>query len=439
VTNTKFFEYMFRQSTEVRKLLSKQKELPQNLTVKQQAKFLADNLPGPEATTIWEWCNKFERDQEYLDKVFSRNGHQPSAAVAEIKLEKFSEVQVKKLNWLWANRIPEGFLTIFAGVPGKGKSLATIDVAARVSTGAPFPFGDKTPPGDVLILSAEDDPSMIIRPRLDVAKADVSRVYHVKMVKVTLADGAVGELAFSLERDLEKLEEELAKLPNAKLIIIDPLSAYLGKGTDAFKEAEVRRVLAPLTMMAATKGITIIAIMHLKKGDAAPLMRVINSVGFVATARTVWGFGNDPVSEKPCMVPMKNNLGPLGKAISYIVETSPHHVADGVSRIVWGKEFEITADEALRDMQHTGRVATKLVEITLWLQDALKDGPVSVPSLTAKAKQLEYGWRTVERVKEHMGVKSSKAKTFGGVWFWSLPVEEVPEPDPEAKTASKET
>src|SRR5208283_2021212 len=164
--------------------------------------------------------------------------------------------------WLWNQRIPLGKLTIFAGDPGKGKSLVTVDVAAHLSKGENFPDGSRCSVGDTIFLSAEDDAADTVRPRLDAAGADVSRIHRVKAVKVTLADGGTGDSIFSLERDLEKLDEAIGRIPSTQLIVIDPVSAYMGK-VDTHRDAEIRRVLAPLADVASRRSVGVVGIMHL--------------------------------------------------------------------------------------------------------------------------------------------------------------------------------
>jgi len=87
-----------------------------------------------------------------------------------------SDVQPKRLRWLWTGRLPLGMFCGVEGDPGEGKSLICIDIAARVSTGREFPDGTKPEPGDVIIISGEDDPAITLRPRLEAAGADLSRV-----------------------------------------------------------------------------------------------------------------------------------------------------------------------------------------------------------------------------------------------------------------------
>jgi hypothetical protein len=240
-------------------------------------------------------------------------GQRPVETSAEIELESFSQILPEDVSWLWLGRIPAGKVTLFVGNPGKGKSLATIDLAARVSCGCTFPDGSVCAQGEVLILSAEDAASDTVRPRLDAAGADVARVHRIKAVKVTLADGQKGESAFSLERDLAKLEEMLTKQPGFRLIIIDPLTAYLGTKVNSWCDAEVRALLTPLVEFAARSGVAVVGIMHMRKSETDAMLRVSGSIAFVAAARTVWGFGEDPDNPSlRVMVPVKNNLAPLG-------------------------------------------------------------------------------------------------------------------------------
>lgn len=122
-------------------------------------------------------------------------------------IRSFSEIKPQPLKWLWPARIPLGKITLIVGDPGLGKSLATIDIAARVSRGTSFPDGQACEPGAVIILSAEDDPADTIRPRLDSAGADVTRVHILEGVRVTLTDNSTAERPFDLETGIASLED----------------------------------------------------------------------------------------------------------------------------------------------------------------------------------------------------------------------------------------
>jgi hypothetical protein len=123
-----------------------------------------------------------------------------------------------------------------------------------VTCGTTFPDGATCEPGSVVFLSAEDDPADTIRPRLDAAGADVSRVHVLEAVRVLLSDGSPTDKLFNLETDCAHLEAELHERPDVQLIVIDPLSAYLG-GTDSHSNAEIRGLLSPLESMAARCGV----------------------------------------------------------------------------------------------------------------------------------------------------------------------------------------
>jgi putative DNA primase/helicase len=342
-------------------------------------------------------------------------GQRPHETSAEVELESFSQVHPEKVRWLWDTRIPLGKLTIFAGDPGKGKSLVTVDVAARLSRGGTFPDGGCCGVGDTIFLSAEDDAADTIRPRLDAAGADVSRVHRVKAVKVTLGDGGTGESVFNLERDIEKLDDAIGNISSTQLLVIDPVSAYMGK-IDTHRDAEIRRVLAPLAELASRRRVGVVGVMHLKKGDTSALLRVSGSIGFVAAARVVWGFGEDPdAPETRIMVAVKNNLAPLGNGLAYRIEATGE-----VPRIVW-QQGVVTLDAnvvlSVERGERNGR-GERRTDAEKWLLTLLADGqeiPVSV--IMAASHNVQFSWRTIEQAKKDSGVRAVKR---GRMWAWVL-------------------
>jgi hypothetical protein len=158
----------------------------------------------------------------------------------------FDDIQAEKIRWLWPQRIALGKLSLIVGDPSVGKSLLTATMAAVVSRGYEWPV-DKTPSeiGDVILLSAEDDPADTTKPRLDAAEADSKRVHTLQAIREVNVDGTRTQRMFSLKRDLDALEEMLATLPECKLVVVDPISAYLDE-TDSHRNAAVRGLLGPL-------------------------------------------------------------------------------------------------------------------------------------------------------------------------------------------------
>jgi archaellum biogenesis ATPase FlaH len=179
----------------------------------------------------------------------------------QIVSRRLSEVEPEELDWLWLERVPLGKLTLLAGDPGLGKSFLTLDMAARVSRGEPWPDDPATlqPVGSVILFSAEDDLADTIRPRLDKADADVSRIMAVEGVQWSDAEhDESGVRHFSLENDLPRLEELITENPGTRLVVIDPISAFCGR-TDSHKNSEVRALLSPLAQLASKHSVAVVA------------------------------------------------------------------------------------------------------------------------------------------------------------------------------------
>lgn len=284
-------------------------------------------------------------------------------------MQTFSAIASEHLRWLWPGRIPLGKLTLIAGDPGLGKSLVTTDIAARVSTGQAFPDGAACEQGSVIILSAEDDPGDTIRPRLDVSGADVSRVHLLEAVNTYAADGKTVQKSFSLETDHAALEEAIQRT-GARLVIVDPISAYLG-GTDSHSNAEVRGLLSPLTALAAKHSVAVLAITHLRKSAGAAIYRAMGSLAFAAAARSVWGITKDQENEsRRLFIPVKQNLAAENGGLAYQIEAP-----DGVAKIAWGPgTITIDAETAMGGFD-SREDRSERREAEEWLREFLTDGP----------------------------------------------------------------
>jgi len=179
-----------------------------------------------------------------------------------------ADVEPAEIKWLWPRRVPLGRITLLVGMPGEGKSFLTIYMAARVSTGSPWPDGAACPNGSVILVSAEDDPADTIRPRLDAHYADVRRVHLLAMVRQIGDNGESGEAMFTLA-DLPALEAALKRHPDCKLVVVDPIGSFLGRQTDAHRDNEVRGVLAPVAQLAAKYGVAVLVVAHRRKASGA--------------------------------------------------------------------------------------------------------------------------------------------------------------------------
>jgi hypothetical protein len=342
----------------------------------------------------------------------------PASSQPELIAKRVCKVTREQLAWLWPGRIPLGKLTLLAGDPGLGKSLVTLDIAARVSRGLPWPDCPllSQPVGEVVLFNAEDDANDTIAPRLDLAGADDSKIILVEGVQVFDPNrDKQTKLYFSLEHHLPQLEQALRGWPEVRLIVIDPISAYCGQ-TDSHNNAEVRALLAPLADLAGRTRAAVLAVTHLSKsGGPKAIYRAMGSLAFAAASRAVWAIVKDPDDpQRRLFLPTKLNLARDPDGLAY-------RIVDG--RVVW--EFEpvaMHADDAFRaEMEGSKRERiTERDEAAQWLREHLTAGPVPASQVIDAGKEEGFSERTLRRAFKELGGRSRKDKD-GGCWRWSLP------------------
>lgn len=326
-----------------------------------------------------------------------------------------ANVAPRPVQWLWHPHFALGKLSVLAGNPGLGKSLVTMDMAARVSTGRDWIDGSPCPSGAVVLVSGEDDPSDTLRPRLDAAGANVNRIHYLRGVF-----DRGGERAFTLA-DVPALAALLERLKDCRLIIIDPVSAYLA-GTDSHKNADVRAVLAPLAQLAGDYNVAIVCVSHLNKGQGDAIGRVTGSLAFVAAARSAYAVVRDKEdTHRRLMLPIKNNLGADALGVAYQIDEMLVEGIGGVPYITWCRDtILISADEALAT---SARTESTVADAAQFLADLLANGPVPVKDLKAEATAAGITWRTIERAKAEMGLIAARQGTQGrggGFWVWRI-------------------
>jgi len=255
-----------------------------------------------------------------------------------------SQIQPEAIRWLWPHRIALGKTCLIAGPPGLGKSQVTIYLAAITSKGGTWPTGEVCTAGDVRIFSAEDDAADTIRPRLEACGANLDRIHIVEAVTHNQ-----GERTFNLKRDLGALTAKLKTTPDAKLVIIDPISSYLG-GVDSHNNVDVRAVLAPLAKLAADHGVAVVCVTHLNKGTSDdPLTRVIGSTAFGAAVRTAFLITPDKANaDRRLFLPVKSNISRNCDGLAFRVEAHVLPSKIETSRVAWeAGSVKMTASEAL--------------------------------------------------------------------------------------------
>jgi len=362
----------------------------------------------------------------YYDRPHNNQGSAEAPATGSLTTRCLSDVEAKPVCWLWPGRIARGKLTIIAGEPGLGKSQITASIAAVVTKGGRWPVDrHQSKTGHVLFLTAEDDPADTLRPRLEAAGADLSRVHVVDGVTVGYAgDGRRTDRTFSLQADVQALGQKLAELQNVLAVVIDPITAYLGD-TDSHKNADVRGLLAPLSALAAHHDVAIIAISHLTKAmGPRALMRVTGSLAFVAAARAAYLVTTDPQDKtRRLFLPMKNNLGPDATGLAFHIEgaTIPSPAGPLETSFVWwhSEPVPMTADEAMQAEGASGSTSA-LGAATDWLQETLANGSVAAADVFDRAMAEGISKKTLQRASKALKVRKAKEAMDGG-WEWSLP------------------
>ncbi len=354
------------------------------------------------------------------------------ATASRALFRRVADIQPRPIRWLWHGRIAQGKVSIIAGNPGLGKSQVTVGMAATVSTGGRWPVdGKRCDVGNVIILSAEDDPSDTIRPRLEAADADLSRVYILDAVLDSpLVRGGETPRAFNLKTDMDQLGSMLKKIGGAALVIIDPITAYLGT-TGSHKNAEIRALLSPLAELAGRYGAAVVAVSHFNKNaNTEALMRVTGSLAFVAAARAAYVVAKDPENEaRRLFLPLKNNLGNDQTGLAFTVESAQVESTIGrieTSRVAWeSSAVTVTAEEAMKP-QVPNEERSDLDDAKDFLRGLLADGPVPSKQIRSDAEGAGHAWRTIQRAQKALGIVAAKKGMKEG-WVWQLNTPSRPE------------
>jgi putative DNA primase/helicase len=347
------------------------------------------------------------------------NGH---AVMGEVFYRSMSEVESRAIDWLWPGRFAKGKVSMIVGNPGLGKSQVCASIVSVVSNGGTWPV-DRLPcgHGSVLILSAEDDPEDTIRPRLEAAGANLDKVFILDAIRVDRQDGP-GKRGFDLTMDIAKMGALLHVLNDAALVIIDPITAYLGDA-DSHKNAEVRALLAPLSEMAAAQRVAVIAVSHLTKSSGMDaLLRVQGSIGFAAAARAVWGVAKDKDNPaRRLFMPLKNNLGTDTNGFAYSVEGVRLPESDiETSHVMWENQpVTQSAEEVFGESDLSNDEKGAVFEAKLFLRDLLRHGPVDSRQIELDARGAGHAMTTLRRAAKEMNLRIAKdGFGKGAPWKW---------------------
>jgi putative DNA primase/helicase len=344
-----------------------------------------------------------------------------SPPIAGLDVVCMADVKPASIEWLWPNWVAIGKVSVLAGEGGRGKSTILCDLAARTTASDRWPDGAAaSPAGGVIILAAEDDLGDTLAPRLRAAGADMARVFVIRSVR----DEKQKRRGFNLQADLERLEAEIGKRDNIRLIIIDPVSSYLGP-VDSHKNADVRAVLEPLGEMAARMRVAIICNNHFSKGGGSANSRVIGSVAFVNQARAAFIVTPDEEDRtRMLLIPSKMNIAPIRHGLAFRIEGCFIHSERSeisTSRIMYeSTPVTISADQALAALSGNGENKSDKSEAVEFLKEVLKAGPVAAKDVKKEASGAGISPKSLRSARETLRIKPEKAGFESG-WVWKLP------------------
>lgn len=330
--------------------------------------------------------------------------------VKRLVMVRLSVVQPQSVEWLWQDRLAVGKVTLLAGDPGNGKSTISMSIAAAVTRGTTWP--DHAPPcqtGSVVILSAEDGIKDTIRPRLDAAGADVSRVHAIQGVAFCADES---ERVFNVKVDAPLLVEAINQIGDVRLVIVDPVSSFLD-GVDSNKNGDVRSALQPLVEAAERSRAAILMVTHLSKAQArSALAASTGSLAFGALARQAHIVLPDPDDEsRRLFLCMKSNICQTPTGLAFTL---------GGGGIAWeSAAVNANPDAVLRQLAK-GDGKSKIDEATTWLETLRLDlSPRPASEVETLASSAGLSWRTVQRAFDKIGGRRYRTG-FQTPYLWTI-------------------
>ena len=357
-----------------------------------------------------------------LDDVESIMLRQPGRR-NEIGLVTMDKIEPKPMGWLWQGRLMSKGLNVVTGLMGQTKGFFMVDVAARITRGSRWP--DNTghaPLGSVVWVGNEDDPATVLRPRLDAAGADVSKIHYVAGIRT--GSDADDFRPLSIGPDLPRIVGALDAVPDCRMIVIDPVTEFMVADENA--SGEIRDELMPLVRVCNARGIALVAVCHQnKKQGLSTLQKIAGGGAFPQIARAVLIFTEDQTEEaqddlrrKRLMVVAKMSGGKKNVGQAYRLKMRDTH---SVPAIEWiPGELTINADEISYRPSGGQAHQERTGDAVDMLRGLLANGPVKAREVWDAMERAGHGRRQRDRAADLLSVVKQQT---GSGWVWSLPLE----------------
>ena len=306
-------------------------------------------------------------------------------------------IQATETEWLWYPYIPFGKITVIQGDPGEGKTTLILNIAARLTKGILPQSQEKCEPMNVIYQTAEDGLSDTVKPRLLSAGADCSKVI------------VINESERNISMSDKRLEAAIAHT-HAKLVILDPLQAYLGAEVDMHRANEIRPVMSHLASIAEKYGCAVVLIGHMNKAmGMKSTYRGLGSIDITAAARSILLVARDRSDrDRRIVMQIKSSLAKEGKPLAF-------RMGDNYSFTYEG-ECEADPDNMLLGI---GTVQPKQSDLARkFLMAELGGGEAKpVRALTEKAAEIGVSYDNLKKYKDELGIKSVRC---GSTWEWQM-------------------
>ena len=353
-----------------------------------------------------------------LEETVARRRREEGGSEGEdedIPLDKLAicaaDIAVEEVGWVWPGRVPLGQVTAIFGPRGSGKSLVALDIAARVTRGLAWPDDPATEqaPGSVLLITGEDQLSTMVVPRLTAAEADMTKVRIVPYPHMKVKSSKQFK-----EKEIDRWEKIADKLPDLRLIVVDPFAMLMGTAIDR-RTSELTDILSRLSRLAEERNLAVLLVNATDKVSAGKFWNFgMDALPYIrATARTVWELDVDHDDPRHRMfLPTQFTLDADPGALCFTIDRATGRVAWDPEPVAIGANGPPASPRAL----------SAVARATAWLAGFMARGTRTSAEVLKQGVIAGHSRRALYEAKKRLGIVSQKSKEgFDGSWFWGMP------------------